>query len=125
MRTHGSLTALPSGLKFTTRIIIPMATMVVLSIVLVLGFVVVTAIGQNRLEVESSSKLAETALAVNKRQLGRSLTDYAVWEDVYRNLHVSVNFEWAATSGNVGANIYENLSYEMAFVVSPKGETVY
>lgn len=117
----------PSHLSetFTRRIVAPMAVTIIVAITLMLGFVIVTANGQNRLEVVSSTKLAETALAVNQRQIARNLKDYAVWEDVYRNLHVSLNTGWAATDGNVGANIFEGLGYEMAFVVSPAGETVY
>ena len=114
-----------SSETFTRRIVMPMAGMIVVAVGLVLAFVVVSANGQNRLEVSSSTKLAETALNVNQRQMGRNLRDYAVWEDVYKNLHVKVDFDWAATDGNVGANIYEGLGYEMAFVVNPDGETTY
>ena len=102
-----------------------MAGMVVLAILLVLSFVVISARSQNRLEVESSTALAETALAVKKREIGRNLRDYAVWEDAYRNLHLKLDYEWASTDGNVGANIYEGLGYDMAFVVRPNGDTVY
>ena len=114
-----------SSETFTRRIVMPMAGMIVVAVGLVLAFVVVSANGQNRLEVSSSTKLAETALNVNQRQMGRNLRDYAVWEDVYKNLHVNVDFDWAATDGNVGANIYEGLGYERAFVVNPKGDTTY
>ena len=114
-----------SSETFTRRIVMPMAGMIIVAVGLVLAFVVVSASGQNRLEVSSSTKLAETALNVNQRQMGRNLRDYAVWEDVYKNLHVNVDFDWAATDGNVGANIYEGLGYEMAFVVNPRGETTY
>ena len=113
------------GETFTRRIIAPMAAMIIVAIVLVLGFVVVSANGQNRIEVESSTKLADTALAVHKRHLARNLRDYAVWEDAYRNLHVELDFKWASTDGNVGANIFEGLGYEMAFVIAPSGESVY
>jgi diguanylate cyclase (GGDEF)-like protein/PAS domain S-box-containing protein len=113
------------GESFTRRIVVPMASMIVVAIVLVLGFVIVSADGQNRIEVESSTKLADTALAVQKRQLARNLRDYAVWEDVYRNLHEKLDLEWASTDGNVGANIYEGLGYELAFVIAPSGKSVY
>lgn len=102
-----------------------MACAILASIFMVVGFVIFAAQGQNRLEVESSTKLAETALAVNKRHIARNLKDYAVWEDVYNNLHEDLDIEWAATDGNVGANVYEGLGYELAFVVDPSGQTVY
>jgi diguanylate cyclase (GGDEF)-like protein/PAS domain S-box-containing protein len=110
---------------FARRIIIPLAGAIFGAIFMVVGFVIFTALGQNRLEVESSTKLAETALAVNKRQIARALKDYAVWEDAYRYLHADLDVDWAATDGNVGANIYEGLGYEMAFVIDPHGRTVY
>ena len=113
------------GELFTRRIIVPMASMIIVAIVLVLGFVIVSAGGQNRIEIESSTKLAETALNVHKRNLARNLRDYAVWEDAYRNLHLKLDFEWASTDGNVGANIYEGLGYEFAFVMAPSGHSVY
>ncbi|MEK1895772.1 MAG: EAL domain-containing protein [Rhizobium sp.] len=114
-----------SGETFTRRIIFPMASIVVVAIAVVLGFVLVSASGQNKLEVEASTKLATTALQVKAREVARNLRDYAVWEDVYKNLHETVNAEWAATDGNVGANIYEGLGYEMAFAINPSGKTVY
>ncbi|TCL69481.1 EAL domain-containing protein [Rhizobium sp. BK251] len=114
-----------SGETFTRHIILPMASIVVIAIAVVLGFVLASASGQNKLEVEASTKLATTALQVKAREVSRNLRDYAVWEDVYKNLHEKVDTEWAATDGNVGANIYEGLGYEMAFAIDPGGNTVY
>jgi diguanylate cyclase (GGDEF)-like protein/PAS domain S-box-containing protein len=114
-----------SGETFTRRVVVPMAGMVILAILLVLGFAIISANWQNRLEVDSSTALAETALAVKKREIARNLQDYAVWEDVFKNLHQTLDFEWASTNGNVGANLYEGLGYDMAFVLRPDGKTVY
>lgn len=125
MVATGSKAASFSGETFTRRVVMPMAGMVILAILLVLGFAIVSADGQNRLEVESSTALAETALAVKKREIARNLEDYAVWEDVFKNLHQNLDFAWASTNGNVGANLYEGLGYDMAFVVRPNGQTVY
>ena len=114
-----------SGDVFTRRIVLPLAGMIAFAITLVVGFVIVSADGQNRLEVESSTKLAETAIIVKKREMARNLKDYAVWEDAYKNLHQNLNFEWASTEGNVGANIFNGLGYDMAYVISPAGEITY
>ena len=114
-----------SGDVFTRRIVLPLASMIALAITLVVGFVIVSAGGLNRFEVESSTKLAETAFVVKKREMARNLKDYAVWEDAYKNLHQNMNFEWASTDGNVGANIYQGLGYDMAYVISPSGENKY
>lgn len=110
---------------FGKRVVLPMVTLVLVSIGLVVGFVVATAYQQNKLEVLSSTKLAQTALEVNRRHMARNLRDYAVWEDVYRNLHQRVDVSWAATDGNVGTNIHEGLGYQVALVVNPSGGATY
>jgi diguanylate cyclase (GGDEF)-like protein/PAS domain S-box-containing protein len=114
-----------SGERFTRRIVVPMAGILIVAIVVVLGFLFVSADRQNKLEVEASTKLAQTALAVKTREVARNLKDYAVWEDAYNNLHLKVDTDWAATDGNIGANIFEGLGYEMAFAINPSGKTVY
>ncbi|WP_244480415.1 EAL domain-containing protein [Rhizobium sp. Root1220] len=97
----------------------------IVTILVIIGFVIISARSQNELEVEASTKLATTALQVKAREVARNLRDYAVWEDAYKNLHERIDLEWAATDGNIGANIYEGLGYEMAFAISPEGKTVY
>ncbi|TDK39678.1 EAL domain-containing protein [Rhizobium deserti] len=114
-----------SGERFTRRIVVPMAGILIVAIVVVLGFLFVSADRQNKLEVEASTKLAQTALTVKTREVARNLKDYAVWEDAYNNLHLKVDTDWAATDGNIGANIFEGLGYEMAFAINPSGKTVY
>lgn len=114
-----------SGETFTRRIVVPMATILIFAIVVVLAFLFVSADRQNKLEVVSSTKLARTALKVKTREIARNLRDYAVWEDVFNNLHLKVDEEWAATDGNIGANIFEGLGYEAAFAINSAGETVY
>jgi len=125
MRNLSTTAAQLSGNQFTRRIVLPMATVLVVAIVVVIAFVVVSARQQNRFEVDASTKLATTALQVKAREVGRNLRDYAVWEDAYKNLHESIDVEWAATDGNIGANIYEGLGYEMAFAINAKRQTVY
>ncbi|NTF33554.1 EAL domain-containing protein [Rhizobium skierniewicense] len=114
-----------SGEKFTQRIVVPMAGILIIAIVVVIGFLFVAADRQNSLEVESSTKLAQTALAVKTREVARNLKDYAVWEDVYNNLYLKIDTQWAATDGNIGANIFEGLGYEAAFAINSAGDTVY
>ena len=114
-----------SGEQFTRRVVVPMAFILGVAILVVLGFLFISADKQNKLEVEASTKLAQTALAVKTREIARNLKDYAVWEDAYNNLHLKVDTDWAATDGNIGANIFDGLGYEMAFAINPAGGTVY
>ncbi|RDJ05754.1 bifunctional diguanylate cyclase/phosphodiesterase [Rhizobium grahamii] len=113
------------GRDFNRRIVFPMAGILIVSIAVVIAIVVLSARQQNILEVQASTKLATTALQVKAREVARNLRDYAVWEDAYKNLHEKLDVEWAATDGNIGANIFEGLGYEMAFAVDPNEKTVY
>ena len=113
------------GENFTGRVILPMTLVIVLAIASVVGFVMLTAGSQNKIAVDSSTALAQTALQVKQREIARNLTDYAVWEDAYTNLSQSFNFEWASTDGNVGANLHEGLGYDLALVVAPNQNVIY
>ncbi|WP_235935493.1 bifunctional diguanylate cyclase/phosphodiesterase [Devosia aurantiaca] len=95
------------------------------ALVLVVTFSVLGAVSQNRLAIESSRQLAATALEVKQREIARNLEDYAYREDSYRNLHADFDYGWASASGNLGSNIFANLGYEMAFVISPDKQTLY
>ena len=64
-----------------------------------MGFVLITADGQNRIAVESSTALAKTALQVKQREMARNLSDYAVWDDAYNNLVKSFDYSWASADG--------------------------
>ena len=111
--------------RFGRRVAVPISAIVIGAIVIVLAFVLVSSFRQNAIALDASTRLAKTALTVKEREIGRNLKDYAVWEDAYKNLHVNLNLDWAATDGNVGANILNSLGYEMAFVIAPNGKTVY
>ena len=114
-----------AGGRFGKRVVLPIAGLVAAASILVVSFVLMSAWRQDALAIESSNRLAQTALEVKKREIARNLKDYAVWEDAYKNLHVEINLAWAATDGNVGANIYNSLGYDMAFAVAPGHQTVY
>ncbi|WP_430246091.1 bifunctional diguanylate cyclase/phosphodiesterase [Neorhizobium sp. DAR64861/K0K2] len=114
-----------SGERFTRRIVMPMAGILIVAMFVIFAFLFVSADRQNKLEVEASTKLAQTALAVKSREIARNLKDYAVWEDAYNNLHLRVDTEWAATDGNIGANIFQGLGYELAFAIDPAARTIY
>ena len=90
-----------------------------------LGVVTFTSARQDALALDASTRLAQTALSVKQHEIGRNLKDYPVWEDAYKNLSLQLDLDWAATDGNVGANVYNSLGYDMAFVVAPDRRTVY
>jgi diguanylate cyclase (GGDEF)-like protein/PAS domain S-box-containing protein len=102
-----------------------MAVLIVISILMVVAFVIVSAGSQNRLAIDSSTALARTALQVKQRELARNIKDYAIWDDAYKNLAKTFNFVWASTDGNVGANVYNGLGYDLALVMSPDNQVIY
>jgi sensor domain CHASE-containing protein len=110
---------------FGRRVVLPVTILVAGAMTLVLAFVLVSSARQDAIALDASTRLAQTALSVKEREIGRNLKDYAVWEDAYQNLHVKLDLDWAATDGNVGANIKNSLGYDMAFVIDPAGRTAY
>ncbi len=125
MRSFNSDLARFSGQQFTRRIVYPMAGVMVVMIAVVIGFLVLSARQQNALEVAASTRLATTALQVKAREVGRNLRDYTIRPDVYENLHDGIDLGWAVTEGNVGANLYTDLGYELVFAVNSKDQTIY
>ena len=113
------------AVRFGRNVVVPLASLVIGAVVLVITFVFMTAYRQDQEAKTASLRLAETALETKKGNVARNLKDYAFWQDAFDNLHTKVNVEWAATDGNVGANIYNSLGYELAFVLSPDRRTVY
>jgi diguanylate cyclase (GGDEF)-like protein/PAS domain S-box-containing protein len=111
--------------NFGRRVILPVATVIAGAMIVVVAFLVFTAKQQDAIALDASTRLARTALAVKQHEIGRNLKDYAGWQDAYQNLHVKLNTKWAAADGNVGANVYHSLGYEMAFVVAPGERTLY
>ncbi|MDM9622977.1 MULTISPECIES: EAL domain-containing protein [unclassified Rhizobium] len=94
-------------------------------IAVVIGFLSLSARQQNQLEIEASTRLATTALQVKAREVGRNLRDYTIRPDVYEHLNGGIDLGWAVTDGNIAANIYNDLGYEMVFVVGPSDRTIY
>src|SRR5262249_29081203 len=110
---------------FNRKIVLAVASSIAGAMILLLAFVLVTSQRQDQMALSASTRLAQTALGVKEHEIGRNLVDYAVWEDAYKNLHETLNLDWASSDGNVGANIYNSLGYDMAFVINPAGKTVY
>jgi diguanylate cyclase (GGDEF)-like protein/PAS domain S-box-containing protein len=121
-----SNTAMPSQSgAFGRRVVLPVAAIVAGTMATAVAFVVITSERLDALALDASNRLASTALSVKQHEIGRNLKDYAAWQDAYQNLHVQLNTNWAAADGNVGANVYNSLGYDMAFVVAPGERTVY
>lgn len=51
--------------------------------------------------------------------------DNADWGEAWKNLHLTINTEWAWDNQNLGESLYQRFHYEGIFVVSPQGKTGY
>ncbi|KAB0678531.1 bifunctional diguanylate cyclase/phosphodiesterase [Aureimonas leprariae] len=107
------------------RVVGSLVAMLLAAGVLVVVFALYNARSQNRLAVEASTKLAETALDVKQREIARNLKDYSERADIRAHLSERVDLDWAAADGNLGPNIFASLGYEMAFVLTPDLTTRY
>lgn len=125
MQTESEIIRLSNRSSFGRHVVLPLTGLVLGAIALVIAFVLVTARKQDEEARVSSIRLAETAVETKKDAIARNLKDYAFWQDAFDHLHTKVDVQWASTDGNVGANIYNSLGYDLAFVLSPDRHTVY
>ncbi|WGF87255.1 bifunctional diguanylate cyclase/phosphodiesterase [Marinivivus vitaminiproducens] len=70
-------------------------------------------------------RLVELSLADRVADMRRTVLDYADWGDAYRNLHPTVNTDWALTRNNLGHHLYEQFGYDLVFVLGPDDRTGY
>ncbi|BCQ46156.1 hypothetical protein ERHA55_36830 [Erwinia rhapontici] len=65
--------------------------------------------------------------AIDNRQdiMHAHTMDNADWGEAWKNLHLTINTEWAWDNQNLGESLYQRFHYEGIFVVSPQGKTGY
>jgi sensor domain CHASE-containing protein len=84
----------------TRRIAIPVGALLLIGLV-VISFVMWSAArGRDEVAATASLRTARSALNVLQEHLGRTINDYAIWDESMQHLHVSFDLEWAAQ--NVG-----------------------
>ncbi|WP_338507558.1 CHASE4 domain-containing protein [Erwinia aphidicola] len=81
---------------------------------------------QQNIHEDGHSRLLLIKTMENRQEIMRSrMADYADWGEAYKNLHLTMNTQWAWDSQNLGSSLYHSFSYEGVFVVSASGETRY
>jgi sensor domain CHASE-containing protein len=80
---------------------------------------------QDRRSVEQSAKMVELAISTRRKELERTIRDYAFWGDAYANLHLSFDQDWAWTRNNFGETLYKELGIDGIYVVSPTNNVIY
>lgn len=69
------------------------------------------------------TKLAEGAVKVRGEHIEKTAIDYGAWDEAVQRLVRSPDAEWA--DENIGRPTFENLGFDMAFVVTPEGRESY
>lgn len=69
------------------------------------------------------TKLAEGAVAVRGEHIEKTAMDYGAWDEAVEQLVVSPDPEWA--DENIGRPTFDNLGFDMAFVVTPEDTASY
>lgn len=100
-------------------------SLLVLVLVLACSMLIRIAHQLDRQASEQGRFFVEKALNTRQANLQQSIADYAFWGDAYRNLHASVDLEWAYTRRNLGDTLYKKFGYEGVFVIGPDDRTAY
>lgn len=100
------------------------ALLVLLFVVASLGLVQI-ALQQNTRATQQSLFYVDKAIQAREKSILATLSDYAYWGEAYRNLHVTVDIEWAYTRQNLGPSLFEDFVYEGVFVVDAQGNSPY
>lgn len=106
-------------------------SMLIMIFMLVVMFVVAIAAtyrvasDQNTRADLRSGHLLKKAIENRTATIRDHLADYADWGEAYKNLHQTMNIEWAWEGQNLGDSLYKLFQYEGVFVITPTGQTRY
>ena len=114
-----------SSTGLSLRILGGFGLIAALALVVLTGVVEIGTARQDDAAAQASVRLANTAMGVKKEELGRVLRDYVIWPEAHDQLMPTVNLAWLYDGMTIGANIYESLRYEYAFVIDRADKTIY
>jgi signal transduction histidine kinase/DNA-binding NarL/FixJ family response regulator len=102
---------------------LPLVGLLLVGALVVGGLVLMATRAQDRLAAEKSVALVQSVLAAEQRNLARTATDYAWWQEAYENLAENPSRDWAST--NIGAYLHDNFDISGSFVLDPSYATVF
>ena len=105
------------------QIILPIAVLVAVAMLVVVGFVWFSANNQDQIALRQSIDSVGDAIRRKTDQVGLVAKDYSWWTDSFRNLDQSFDPEWAHT--NIGSYIYDLHGFELSFVIDRADRTIY
>ncbi|MEQ9366702.1 MAG: ATP-binding protein [Leptospirales bacterium] len=98
-----------------TRFVPLSAGLLLVTTAAILGLSYLVASLQNQLSAGQSRQIVEALLEREKRDIGRSVLDYAVWDAAYENLARDYSAAWAAEK--IGPYLAEELGIDSALVL--------
>ncbi|WP_416409663.1 diguanylate cyclase domain-containing protein [Agrobacterium rosae] len=114
----------PLGLRqLVTKVTKAAAVLVALLLCGLLGVLWLIANYQTSVAQWEQTKLAEGAVKVRGEHVEKTAMDYGAWDEAVERLVSSPDAEWA--DENIGRPTFENLGFDMAFVVTPDGHASY
>jgi diguanylate cyclase (GGDEF)-like protein/PAS domain S-box-containing protein len=101
---------------------------VVVLVALIIGLAAVTLVGSARhLDEQAAARqrgLAAGVLAAAERSVGKTVRDYAWWDEAVEALHGPVDRPWA-DENLAGEYARENFGFAFGFAIAPDGRTSY
>ena len=101
----------------TRRIAVPVTALLLIGLVVILFVMWSAARDRDDVAATASLRTARSALNVLQEHLGRTISDYAIWDESMQHLHVAFDPAWA--SQNVGRYIAEDYHINTVLVISP------
>ena len=109
--------------KLIQQVILPIAVLVAVAMSVVVGFIWFSANNQDEIALRQSIGSVREFIQRKTAQVGLVAKDYSWWTDLFRNLDLAFDPEWADT--NIGSYIYELHGFELSFVVDRDDRTIY
>jgi diguanylate cyclase (GGDEF)-like protein/PAS domain S-box-containing protein len=109
--------------KLIQQVILPIAVLVAVAMLVVVGFVWFSAKRQDQIARQHSIQSVEDAIARKAEEVSLVAQDYSWWNETAENLVLDLNLEWADLG--IGFYVYDNRGYEMSFVIDGQDRTIY
>ncbi|WP_082505368.1 diguanylate cyclase [Aureimonas sp. Leaf324] len=115
--------SLPGFRQLVVRVTKAATALVAVLLCGLLGVLWLIADYQTSVAQQQQAKLAEGAVTVRGEHIEKTAMDYGAWDEAVERLVVSPDPDWA--DENIGRPTFENLGFDMAFVVAPDDTATY
>ncbi len=105
------------------RVLLPVFAFVGCSMAMLAGFVWYSALQQDEIAIQQSTKSARFAIQEQLRQIGMVAKDFSWRNDAVRHLDIAFSENWA--DSNLGYYVHGEYDYDMSFVIDREGRTIY